>query len=140
MTRAFVVALLLTACGPPQVPPPYPAQRGEAPRSNAAIDGEVLGVDQTPPSAQLDRSVSLVIRPEADQPVEVHLAPQWYLDEHGMHIATGERVRIRGKGVTKAGKTVIEASRVEKGNQTLELRNASGKPLWQSDADLTGGR
>ncbi len=140
ISMCLSAAVLLAACGPPALPPPYPASRAEAPRSNASVDGEVLGVDWTPPSAQLESTVSLVVRPSASEPVEVHLAPQWYLDEHGMRFAPGERVRVSGSGVQQSGKTVIEATRVEKGSQTLELRNSKGKPLWKSDADLTGGR
>jgi hypothetical protein len=142
ISMSLVVAALVAACGPPSLPPPYPAEGAEAPasQSNASLDGEVLGVDQTPPSSQLESNVSLVVRPSASEPVEVHLAPEWYLDQHGMRFAPGERVRVRGTGVQQAGKTVIEATSVGKGNQTLELRNARGKPLWKSDAELTGGR
>jgi len=122
---------LAAACGPPG-PPSYPQRASEPAHSAAAIDGEVLGVDRVPPSDKLASGVQLRVHPAAQATVVVDLAPDWYLDEHGLTFAPSERVRVEGRRVEKKGGVVIYATRVKKGDKTLEIREpGTGKPLWR---------
>ena len=123
------------ACGPPGQPS-YPAQRASEPaHSAAAIDGEVLGVDRVPPSDRLASGVQLRVHPGAEGTVVIDLAPDWYLDEHGLTFARSERVQVEGSRVEKKSGTVIYATRIKKGGKTVELREpGSGKPLWNERA------
>ena len=109
--------------------PARPAQ--EPLHSAAAIDGEVLGVDRVPPSDKLASGVVLRVQPGSSAAVVVDLAPDWYLDAHGLRFAPAERVHVEGSRVQKKSGVVIYATRVRKGTQTLELRHPdSGAPLW----------
>lgn len=129
-TPLFVLLCLMGACGPP-LPPDYPAERAaEPPRAAAAVEGEVLGVDRVPPSDRRASGVQLRVHPGAEGLVVIDLAPDWYLDEHGLSFAPSERVKVEGSRVEKKSGVVIYATRVQKGTRTVELRDASGKPLW----------
>lgn len=130
---SFLIALcLVTACGPP-APPSFPSQRAAEPaHSAAAIEGEVLGVDRITPSDRLASGVQLRVQPGAEGAVVIDLAPDWYLDRHGLTFAPSERVSVEGSRVAKPGGVVIYATRVKKGRKTVELREpGSGKPLWR---------
>lgn len=125
-----VVLVALASCGPPPRLPDRAAERPAEPaRSAASLDGSVLGVDRVPPSDQLASGVRLRLQPGADSPVVVDLAPDWFLDRHGLHFAPSERVSI--DGARHGSEPVIYATRVRKDGKTVELRDpASGQPLW----------
>ncbi len=130
--RLLIVLSLAGACGPPG-PPSFPAQRAAEPaHSAAAIEGEVLGVDRIAPSDRLASGVQLRVQPGAEGAVVIDLAPDWYLDRHGLSFAPSERVSVEGSRVAKRGGVVIYATRVKKGGKTVELRQpGSGEPLWR---------
>jgi hypothetical protein len=123
-----VIGLLSTSCGPPAPLPNYPEQRAAEPARDAAY-GEVLGVDHVPPSDALASGVRLRIGGAGEGPVVVDLAPDWYLDRQGLRFAPKERVEVEGR---RSAENVIYATRVTKGDRTVELRDAEGRPLWKS--------
>ena len=132
MKRLLRVALLLAlaGCGPPGGPP-YPAERAAEPAHSAAsLDGSVLGVDHVAPADRLASGVRLRLQPGGASPVVVDLAPDWYLDRHGLRFARSERVRVEGS--RRGSEPVIYATRVTKDGKTVELRDpTSGQPLWE---------
>ncbi len=126
VTRASLWALLFFACGP-TAGPNYPAaQAGEPPRT--AADGEVIGVDQVPPSDRLASGFRL--RLGGEKPMVVDLAPDWYLDQNGIRFSPSERVHVEGHRVERSGQSVLYATSVTKGEKTVELRDRDGNPLW----------
>lgn len=122
---------LAVACGPPALQ----GSAAEPARSAGAIEGEVLGVDRVPPADHLASGVQLRIQPGSSEAVVIDLAPDWYLSERGLSFAKSERVRVEGSRVERRGTIVIYATRIRKGDQTVELRDpSSGKPLWSEPA------
>ncbi|MFO0569867.1 MAG: hypothetical protein U0263_29730 [Polyangiaceae bacterium] len=133
MRRVLACAILLFAsarCGPPGGAP-YPAERASEPAHAAgAIDGEVLGVDRVPPRDKLASGVQLKLRPSERGAVVIDLAPDWYLDRHGLHFAPSERVHVETSPERSPG-GVLYATRIRKGEKTVELRDPeTGAPLW----------
>ena len=126
---SLVVVAVLTGCGPP---PPYPSERASEPAHSAAsLDGSVLGVDHVTPADRLASGVRLRVEVGGASPVVVDLAPDWYLDRHGLHFAPSERVRVEGS--RHGSEPVIYATRIRKGGKTVELRDpTSGRPLWEN--------
>ena len=126
------LGLLFASCGPPPSAPPFPAERvGEPARSAAQLDGEILGVDRVTPSDRLASGIRLTVQPSAAQPVLVDLAPDWYIDRHGLRFGPSERVHVEGVRRVSDGKTVIYATRITRDGKTIELRDpTSGEPLW----------
>jgi hypothetical protein len=70
--------------------------------------------------------------------VPVHLGPAWYVDRQKFEIRPGDRIDVRGSRVSVDGKPAIVAAEIRKGEQKLELRNASGVPLWSGGGRMCG--
>lgn len=74
--------------------------------------------------------VHLTLKSDKEE-IAVHLGPSWYLDKHGMRIAPGNRIEVRGSRITFQGKPTIIAAEVKKGDQSLKLRDDDGLPAWR---------
>jgi hypothetical protein len=139
-TRCLVLmsSLLVAACGSPQrAGPERPGTHERIPSpAIASFDGEVIGVDRTPPEDSLGRTVRLVLRPRDAEPITVELAPGWYLEEKGLAVSTNERVRVRGRrtAAAGAGPTVV-AWEVETQRGSWKLRDERGRPNWHQAQD-----
>ena len=68
--------------------------------------------------------------------VQVDLGPSWYVDEQHLKVARGDRLEVTGSRMTRAGKSVLIAAQVKKGDQVLPLRDDRGIPRWSA----RGGR
>jgi hypothetical protein len=117
---------LASGCG--EAPPTPRAALGRPPI--AAADGQVMGVNQIPVNDFLAQNLSVTIRPDLGEPVEVQLAPGWYLEQNGLRFEPGDRIRAEGVMRTREGTLVARS--VRKGNTTVLLRNAAGEPLWET--------
>ena len=60
----------------------------------------------------------------------MHLGPAAFAKEKGFAVAVGDQLVITGSRITLEGDTVLLAREIKKGDQTLTLRDASGRPLW----------
>jgi len=63
---------------------------------------------------------------------QVLLAPEWYLKNQQFAIFEKEKVTVHGSRVILDGEIVILASRLEKDEWDLVLRNDNGFPLWRA--------
>lgn len=124
MTRITTLVLLLSACSPFK---PLPARSGAEPSAVTSVDGEVMGVDRVSPSNALASGVRVTLRPEGSPAVVVDLAPDWYLTENGLELGKADRMKVEARA---GAESVLYATRVEKSGRTVELRDASGRPLW----------
>jgi hypothetical protein len=74
--------------------------------------------------------VHLILKSDKEE-VAVHLGPSWYLEKHGLRIAPGDRIEVRGSRITFQGKPAIIAAEVKKGGESLKLRDDNGLPAWR---------
>jgi hypothetical protein len=108
------------------------------PKTVETVSGEVVRVDeirgkgwgQGRGGRGKGYGVHLVLK-TASEEVAVHLGPGWYLDKHGLKIAAGDHVEVRGSRVTFEGKPAIIAAEIKKGEQSLTLRDDNGLPAWR---------
>jgi hypothetical protein len=108
------------------------------PKTVETVSGEVVSVEQIHGQGWGQASggrgggygVHLILKSDKED-VAVHLGPSWYLDKHGLSIAPGNRVEVRGSRITLQGKPAIIAAEVKKGDQSLKLRNDDGLPVWR---------
>lgn len=63
--------------------------------------------------------------------IDVRLAPQGFLAEHGVSLAQGDELEVTGSRVTLEGAPVLIAREVTTQGKTIALRDRSGKPLWR---------
>jgi len=99
------------------------------PANVETFSGEVVGLEQTTPMKRMNQGLALVVKTEKET-VTVHLGPTWYLERLDTKIAVGDQVEIKGVRTILAGKPVVIAAEVTKGDNVLTLRDATGVPVW----------
>jgi len=106
-----------------------PYQGAYNPATLENIAGEVIGLEKTVPMRRMNEGLALVVKTEKET-VTVHLGPTWYLERLDAKIVKGDKVEIKGARTTLAGKPIVLAAEVKKGENVLVLRDASGVPVW----------
>jgi len=106
-----------------------PYQGAYNPATVETITGEVVGIEQTVPMKRMNQGLALVVKTQKET-VTVHLGPTWYLERLDEKIVKGDKVEIKGARTTLAGKPIILAAEVKKGDKVLILRDAAGVPVW----------
>jgi hypothetical protein len=115
-------------------PPPFDIRQEQTPREHAqatTADGEVLGIDRASPGRELAEGLTVQLRAGGEAPVAVQLAPGWYLEENEIHYGPSERLIVRGKRSERAGKQVLVATEIKRGERWVPLRDETGRPLWK---------
>ena len=107
-----------------------PYARVYDPKTVETLKGEVVQVDRVTPMRGMSEGVHVVLKTDKGT-TDVHLGPAWYLDHQDTEVAVGDRVEVRGSKVNVGGKPAVVAAEVKKGNETLQLRDANGLPLWR---------
>jgi molybdopterin biosynthesis enzyme len=62
--------------------------------------------------------------------MEVHVGPTSYLTKHGFQLQPGDQIVLTCSKVSYEGTPVLVAREIERGKQSLTLRNTSGQPAW----------
>jgi len=107
------------------------------PQSITTISGQVVSKQNfTPPGAQA-QGVLLNIM-EDGETIQVHLGPYSYMQRQSVQIEAGDQVEITGSRVMHQGQEVIMASQVRVNGQTIQLRDQTGRPMWQTDQQQPG--
>ncbi len=99
------------------------------PKTVETIAGEVVSVERITPTKGMSYGVHVVVKTDKDN-VSVHLGPGWYLENQDVKIEQKDKIEIKGSRVTFQGKPAIIAAEVKKGDETLQLRNENGFPVW----------
>lgn len=99
------------------------------PASQETIAGEVVGIEKTVPLRRMNEGLAAMVKTEKET-VIVHLGPTWYLERLDEKIGKGDQVEVKGVRTTLAGKVIILAAEVKKGDKVLILRDAAGVPVW----------
>jgi hypothetical protein len=93
------------------------------------ITATVLNVEKIIPSKGMSYGVHLTVKTDQET-LSVHLGPGWFIDNQDIKIEEKDKLEIRGSRIDFKGEPAIIAAEVEKGDQTLELRDESGFPVW----------
>lgn len=99
------------------------------PAKAETLAGQVLEVRKVTPMRGMSYGVEIVVRTGTDK-VAVHLGPAWFVENQEIRIAKGDSVEVEGSRVAIAGKPVVLAASVRKGDSVLQLRDAAGIPVW----------
>jgi hypothetical protein len=92
------------------------------------VQGEVVEVMRIPHGGRYE-GVHLKLS-TAQETVDVHLGPEWYVDRELPKLAKGDRVEVKGSRVTLDGKPALIAQEIRRGDARAVLRNDSGVPAW----------
>ena len=104
--------------------PRYDTQKVET------LDGEIIRLDD-PQSRRGNFSGTHLMMQTAQETIEVHVAPSWYLAQENFDLETQEEIVVIGSRIDFAGEPAIIAREIRKGNETLVLRDENGIPLWR---------
>lgn len=98
--------------------------------NNMEIEGEIVEIKKFTPAKGASYGLELVVKTKAGNR-DVHLGPDWYMEDQEMQLAVGDRIEVEGSEVDFDGRKVLMAAEVERGDQEMELRDDNGRPLWR---------
>lgn len=78
-----------------------------------------------------DDCYGLVILLGNDGNYFIDLAPLWFLDQNGLFFEEGDALSVTGTKYGADGVYFLISSKIQKGENTVLLRNSEGMPLWQ---------
>jgi hypothetical protein len=104
-------------------------QRIYNPATVETLTGTVESVDKNTPMKGMYYGVHLQVKTDKET-IAVHLGPGWYIERLDTKIEKGDTIEVKGSRATIAGKSVIIAAEVKKGDSTLVLRDSAGIPAW----------
>ncbi len=99
-------------------------------QSVQTVSGEVMSVEKIAYGRRGYYGVHLLLK-SAEGDLSVHLGPSWFIDRQPMKIEPHDVIEVTGSRVIYAGKPVLIAAQVRKGDESLKLRTADGLPLWR---------
>ncbi len=92
------------------------------------VKGTVLG-EQKVDHGKGAKAVRLVVKVGDDQ-VSVHLGPDTWVDKQALRFARGDEITVKGSRFTYDNKYGLIAQVITRGDASMVLRDASGKPAW----------
>jgi sporulation protein YlmC with PRC-barrel domain len=97
------------------------------------ITGTVESVGSFKPEsapAGVSPGLRLRVKTSDGKTVTVYAGPSSYAEQNNFFVMPGDQISITGSQTTIRSRSVVLASELKKGSQTLELRDKTGKPLW----------
>jgi hypothetical protein len=112
-----VWSLLTVACGPPPGMPPSPVNPPvkPPPPQTSEFDGEVIGADRQAPADRLAEGAQIVVRPGAEPPARVELAPGWSADRAGVAYSRERQQELVRGSTTNQGTSTPSSWELENG-------------------------
>ena len=109
-----------------------PSGRMYNPQTVETIHGRVVKVESaTPVNGMGPRGVHIVVK-TGTQTVPVHLGPNWFIENQASRIKPNDDVAVTGSRVSRNGQNFLIAKEITDGNQVLNLRDDTGRPLWSA--------
>lgn len=93
------------------------------------VRGEVIAVNTFPGTRGIGVGIHITLKSDSGS-ISVHLGPRWYLDRQKVKIVKGDMITVVGSRIIIEANPVVVAGEVEKGGDTLRLRDRQGFPLW----------
>ena len=95
------------------------------------IKAIVLEVKEITPLSGMAPGLGLVIEDKNGEKYTAHICPLAYKDAASIGLKKGDKIDLRGCFVEIAGKDVIMAAKIKKGEKAIKVRLTSdGKPFW----------
>ena len=95
------------------------------------ISGTVVKVERITQTKGRSCGIHLMIK-TTKETISVHLGPEWFIEDQDIKINVNDTLSVKGSRINYAGAPAIIAAEVVTGDQTLNLRDQSGIPVWSS--------
>lgn len=99
------------------------------PKTVETVEGIATAVQRFIPGRGMSAGVHVLVRVGIDV-VDVHLGPEWFIENQDITIQPKDQLEIKGSRVHFRGQPAIIASEVRKGENVLKLRDGEGLPVW----------
>jgi hypothetical protein len=99
------------------------------PETIETLSGEVVSVDKIKPIRGMSYGIHLKLKTD-NGIIPVHLGPAWFIENQDIKVEPKDKVEILGSRITFDGKPAVIAAKIKKGDETLELRDENGFPVW----------
>jgi hypothetical protein len=74
--------------------------------------------------------VSIELKGETET-LTIRVAPKEFLTEHKLELAKGDAIEVIGAKMTFRDREVFRARQIKKGETTVALLDADGRPTWR---------
>jgi len=118
----LVTTVLLAQKKPSTAPPRYNAQ------TEVTIKGTVQELKLPPKGSE--KAIAYVLITSGADTLDAYLCPRSFLEQMGITYAKGDEVTLIGSKIKQGEADLILAREVEKGSDTLVLRDEKGEPVW----------
>jgi hypothetical protein len=102
------------------------------PDSVITFNGSVTGVSISPPTANMEPAVTILVKSSNGGTSIVELGPEWYINRQGVQFNIKDFVEITGSKTIENGRGVILAARIAVNSKVLTLRDNRGMPIWDA--------
>lgn len=99
------------------------------PKTVETITGEVTRIDEIRPMKGMSYGIHLMVKTDKEE-ISVHLGPAWFIENQDVKIEVKDKVEVKGSRITFSGNPAIIAAEIKKGDETLNLRDENGYPVW----------
>lgn len=127
MVAAALFALAAAAQGPARPGARY--MRLFDPKTVTTVEGSVTKVERVEHKMMGMFAVEATVK-AADVTYTVHLGPAWFIENQELQLAAGDAVTLTGSKITLQGRPTIIATELQRGDDTLKLRDKDGTPVW----------
>ena len=94
-----------------------------------SLAGTVTSVERITQTRRLYCGIHLMLKTNNEE-ICVHLGPAWFIDSLNIAIEKNDTLKVTGSRITYEGKPTLIAAILERGDQSLILRNEMGIPVW----------
>ena len=94
-----------------------------------SLTGKVTSVERITQTGRRYCGIHLFLK-TSDEEISVHLGPAWFIDSLDLAIEQDDTLEVTGSRITYDGKPAFIAAILEKGDQTITLRDEIGIPVW----------
>lgn len=109
------------------------------PATIGEMKGSVVSVEKITPETGMSTGIHLIVKNDKGENVSVHLGPSWYIDNQDIQFMAGDVISVKGSTITYQNAPALIAMTVQKGDQTLTLRDKKGNPTWNGVRGSKGG-
>ena len=100
------------------------------PKTVETVTGELVKVEYFVPEPEFEQGTRLIIHSGPKKFLLVHLGPPWYIRGERNRLKPGTKVTATGSMVTVDDTPFMIATKLQVGNEKLQLRDKDGNPIW----------
>jgi hypothetical protein len=107
-----------------------PTNEAATPKYDLHTETTVKGTVEELKLPQKGNEIAHLMLKSGSGTVDVYLCPKFFFEDMGLSFSKGEEIAVTGSKVRQDDADQVLARAVEKGNDTVTLRDDKGAPVW----------